>query len=406
MRKSDIFFLLAVASLPIQLNKFFFPEFSYVLGIPIDYRAIAIYFSDILIIGYLVLFFIEYRGKISKIVIPNKEFLTILTIFNIYLLLSSIFFSQSKEASTWFNIKIFLMSLTSFAAIISLEKPKIFQFFQRVLTISLVWQAVVIILQFFLQRSIGLWFLGERSFDTSTVNIAHIQILGVQFLRPYGTFPHPNVAAAFFVIGLLLIWKIKSKLYSVALTAALILTGSKAALFSLVLAVSLSKLKYLMLGFAVTLLGAWLFLKSITEFQIASIAERLILSQAALDIAVKNILFGVGSNNFILELSKLDLSSLAQIRLLQPVHNVFLLIIAENGLIGFLLFAALLFTVLKNASLPAGKAKSQLKIILFTIILIFASVDHFFWTLHQGQMLFFLSLSYILSKSDTIKHQQ
>ena len=392
MSKSEIFFLLIIASLPIQLNKFFFPDFSYVLGIPIDYRAIAIYFSDLIIAAYLIFFFFEYRKKLKKIILLHKDFVLILTTFSLYLFLSSLFFSESRAASTWFNIKIILLSLTGFAAAITLSKLKVAQIFRPVLAFSLLWQSAIVILQFILQRSLGLWFLGERSFDASTVNIAHIQIFDIQFLRPYGTFPHPNVAAAFFVFGLIIIWKWKSKFQTLPVLVALVLTGSKAAFLALAIAAALSKIKYFWLTVALIIGATWLFLKSITEPQIASIAERLVLSQAALDIAVKNPLFGIGSNNFIQELSKLDLSSLAQIRLLQPVHNVFLLILAENGLVGFLLFSALLITVFK-------KAKSQAKIILFTVILIFASVDHFLWTLHQGQLLFWLSVGYILSKN-------
>src|SRR3972149_2669723 len=53
MTFSGRLFLASVLTLPLQLNKFFFGEFSYVLGIPIDYRAIAIYLSDIFIVAYL-----------------------------------------------------------------------------------------------------------------------------------------------------------------------------------------------------------------------------------------------------------------------------------------------------------------------------------------------------------------
>ena len=131
-------------------------------------------------------------------------------------------------------------------------------------------------------------------------------------------------------------------------------------------------------------------LKSVSDFQLATIAERLMLSQTSLDITKVNPLFGVGSGNFILELSKLNLFSLAEIRLLQPVHNVFLLILAENGIIGLLLFVSFLLVI-------ARQITTKPKVAIFIVILVFASLDHFLWTLQQGQLLFWLSAGYILS---------
>ena len=90
-------------------------------------------------------------------------------------------------------------------------------------------------------------------------------------------------------------------------------------------------------------------------------------------------------------LSKLNLFSPAETRLLQPVHNVFLLILAENGVIGLLLFAALLLAVARNV-------KGKVKTALFLTILTYASVDHFLWTLAQGQLMFWLILGYIISE--------
>jgi len=396
VRKSDLFFLLAVASIPLQLNKFFFFDFSYVLGIPIDYRAPAVYLSDLIIIGYLAFFFLEHQKGLTKIISLQKKIILILTVFNLYLFTSSLLFSESKEASIFFNARILLFSLTAIAGSSTLSKPQVMQKLSVVFGFSMFWQSIVLILQFIFQRSLGLWFLGERAFDVSTTSIAHIQVLGKQFLRPYGTFPHPNVAAAYLVIGLILVWGIRAKITKFTAIVAILLTGSKTALVTLAGLLIVQKPKYFLLAVGIILIALLIFLRSIPDPQIASIAERLVLLQAALDIAVRNPLFGVGSNNFILELSRLDISSLAEIRLLQPVHNVFLLILAENGLVGLLLFAALLLTVLK-------KAKSAIKLALFISLLVFASVDHFLWTLHQGQLLFWLSISYVISKNNNLR---
>ena len=56
MRLSDFLFLATLAAIPIQLGKFFWIKSSFVLGIPIDYRAVSIYFADIIIFLYICAF--------------------------------------------------------------------------------------------------------------------------------------------------------------------------------------------------------------------------------------------------------------------------------------------------------------------------------------------------------------
>ena len=46
------------------------------------------------------------------------------------------------------------------------------------------------------------WYLGERSFYASTPGIAAVSFQGRLLLRPYATFPHPNVFGGFLAIVL------------------------------------------------------------------------------------------------------------------------------------------------------------------------------------------------------------
>lgn len=405
MSKSDLLFLGIIATIPIQLGKFFWPDFSYVLGIPIDYRAVSIYLSDFLIIGYLATFFAEHffltkQGlQVFQKLNKYRSFLISLLLLNLYLLINAAIAQPPKIASFYFSLRILEFSLLSLFAAITLSAPKAYESVKKVLVLSLFWQSSLIVSQVIFQKSLGFWILGERSFDSTTFGIAHAQFFGSQLLRPYGTFPHPNVAGAYLVIGLL--WSLpywfsqKSSLYirlaALYFLIATFLTFSKTAILATLAAfiTSINKIRYFILGIILFVIVLVLAFRLIPESQIATIAERLVLSQAALDISLKNPLFGVGSTNFILELSKLNLFSIAEVRLLQPVHNVFLLIMAENGIIGLLLFALLLGVALKSAD-------SSHKIALFMAILVYATVDHFFWTLHQGRLLFFLTLAFII----------
>ncbi|MBI2598865.1 hypothetical protein HYW40_01455, partial [Candidatus Curtissbacteria bacterium] len=197
MSKSDLLFLLALAAIPIQLGRHFFFDFSYVLGIPIDYRALIIYASDIAVILYLMFFFWGDRAKLKSIFKSLKTFIAVVIVFNTYLLADSLLFSVSYEASLIFVAKTIMFSLFAVASAVTLSKKglaaKSATLFKNLILI----ESAILMSQFFLQKSLGLSFLGERSFDTTTPSIAHADLFGNQLLRPYGTFPHPNVAAAF-----------------------------------------------------------------------------------------------------------------------------------------------------------------------------------------------------------------
>lgn len=397
MAKSDILFLLVLASIPIQLGRHFFFPYSFVLGLPIDYRALTIYLSDIFVILYLFVFFWENRAAAGLIYKNRKTVINIIVLFNAYLLIGSFIFSLSQQASLVFVAKVIIFSLLGIASAVSFSRKATLKKGIFVLKIVMILESLILIAEFILQRSIGLVLLGERVFDTTTSSIAHADFLGSQLLRPYGTFPHPNVAAAFLVFGLILLLgsnRIKKSKFdpaSLFIATGLVVTFSKSALiaFAVALGIIFTKKKGFLILLITLLAAGTLFLRNTSDSALPTISERLVLIQKSLDISLINPLFGVGSNNFILELSKANLFSVSQIRLLQPVHNIFFLILAENGAVGLLLFAALLFVVLKSVD-------TKTKLALFVSILIFGSIDHFLWTLQQGQLILWLSLGYIV----------
>lgn len=417
MSKSQLCFIAVILTLPIQLSKFFFPNYAYIIGIPIDYRAIAIYLIDIAVIAYLFTFTFENAKKLKLILNTQKNYIFALTVFNLYLFANAAFFSQSPQASLAFCAKIALFSMFSIFATHNLSDKKLFKTAVLVLTLSASWQLVLAFLQITFEKTVGLWFLGERNFSSTTTAIAHTNLFGIQYLRPYGTFPHPNVMGAFFafvaIITLFYIQKssllsrnflpkklqiVSSKtlnqLLIVVPILGVLISFSRGALITLAVAalIYFKRPKYFFIAIVAVSVLAFFAIHFSPDTQIPSIAERLTLIQASFNIASINPIFGVGSNNFILVLSKLNLTSLSDTRLLQPVHNVFLLILTENGLIGLLLFAGVLISISRNIN-------NNLKLSLFLALLIFASVDHFLWTLEQGQLLFFLTLAIINSKT-------
>lgn len=400
-------FLCAVAALPIQLNKFFFNSHSYVLGIPIDYRAPAVYFSDLLIILAIIFFLFEHRAKLPSIFSKNVGFILPLSSLVLYLTLNAFFFSQDKVASLTFALTIIEMSIFSTVALYYFSQKNVRDLVSKILKFTVIWQGSVAALQFTFQKSLGLYLLGERSFDVSTSQVASANIFGREVLRSYGTFPHPNVLAAFLLIAIVVTnpkinINLKNKKNSslhrldnitvVLATVGILTTFSKTtlilALAYLVLRVKKPIVRMLLFAFsALALISYFVFF---TQTYIDTVAERILLSQAALDITHTHPLTGVGSANFIPSLAEKNIISIGQVRLLQPAHNVFLLILSENGLPGLLIFTFLLFKLVEKVSKPPG-------LFLSIALLVYLSIDHFFWTLHQGQMLFFLTAALIYS---------
>ena len=396
--KSQTLFLITVALIPVQLNKYFFIKQSLVLGIPIDYLAISVYLIDLSLIALAILFFLENSKFLWAFYKKYKVFINTLFIFNIYLILSTISSSKEIVVPLFFNLKTVEFSLFCLIAIFYLSQKKVYKSFLKIIAFSLIWESVLVILEFILQRSVGLTLLGERLFTTTTTSIAHINLLENQLLRPYGTFPHPNVASAFFLISLLFLLPFKKNLNPKSIRfitvfliiLATILTFSKTSIFLLALVFFILFIKksktLLLLIFIITVSIYTLFF---AQNYIDSLAERLTLFGASINVILKNPLFGIGSNNFIKAMSTQNIISVGFVRLLQPVHNVFLLIFAENGIFGLALFLIILFHTSKFVKTPV-------KLLLFVIVLTYLTVDHFLWTLEQGRMIFFLALAFII----------
>ena len=132
------------------------------------------------------------------------------------------------------------------------------------------------------------------------------------------------------------------------------------------------------------------------------------LDKTAVEFIKEKPLFGVGAGYYTFKLNEVnpDLPPL----LLQPVNNVYLLIAAETGLISlgfFVAFLSYLFYGLIKAfrreqDLTAKLWKSQL-IIIFIFMLAVSFFHHGFWTLQQGQLLFWFLLGILVATATETK---
>ena len=124
------------------------------------------------------------------------------------------------------------------------------------------------------------------------------------------------------------------------------------------------------------------------NFDQISLTRREELAESAWKISKEHPYVGVGLNNYIP--TAIDSSFLSGTnRFLQPVHNIFLLMLSETGLVGFLGFLLFFISPLYFHSERNLLKKSQIVAFLLTISFL-GMLDHYFLTLPQGQRIFFL----------------
>jgi O-antigen ligase len=388
MAKGQRFLLiLIILFLPLQLGKHFWPDFSYVLGLRVDYLAPTIYLTDILIFWLFSLW--GWQKKSGRVRLTLFPFSVLL------FLLVNCFLAANQGAAFYKLVKI--LELFFFGFYLANHKDSL-NLVPKFLPFPVIGSCLLALAQFIKQGSLNglFWYLGERTFNASTPGIAQINLGGRLWLRPYATFSHPNALAGFIVISLILTLPFllkKSKIlmssYLLIALSGLGLTFSRTAWLGLTLAVFLtlcSKFKFLLL-----LLLAIVMLK-IPFLGEQSLTQRITLAKTAWGLIRVQPLIGVGLNNFIPQLSNFWQP---KILWLQPVHNIYLLIAAETGLIGLLVFCWFIYVTFKRLNFKSGPLSISLMTILFT-----GFFDHYWLTLQQTQLLFTLVLGLSWFKKD------
>lgn len=411
---------LVILFLPTQLGRHFWPDFSHVFSLPVDYLSPTIYFWDLLVLGLLIVWLFS-KPKIKSWT------LNLLFIF-LFFQASSIVFAQNIGAGL---VRVEQYLTAGLFGIYLSSKEGLLKEIKLPLMLSLIFESVLAIGQFFNKGSLGFWLFGERHFEIFTPAIAKFDFYGLEFLRPYGTFSHPNVLAAFLLIGLILLslrgtyrsgtssgnldnkdshvvrqladFLGMTSIVTIFLCSfALLLTVSRTAILAAGIA-SLIMLKGRLKTFTLVLILilspilATRFL-SLTDFDNLTWQRREELIESSVGMIVKSPLVGVGLNNFIPHSATQVISGPS--RFLQPAHNIFLLQLAETGIIGFFGLLLLLYFPIKSCFLK--KSSDLIFSRLFTIwmIIIFLGMfDHYFLTLPQGYRLLFLIWGLSLSKS-------
>lgn len=428
-------FCLVIFSIPLNLGKHFIFEFSYINGRLLDYVIPTIYIQDILVL-LLILTSLPDIAKSIKSSLQYWEF-AILALFFCSLALSVLSASFVLPA-LYFFLRLVLYGLFGFYVFSQVNLFSEFSNILRVFVFLALFQSILGICQWIAKGSVfdNYLFFGEQPYSISTPGIARTSLGGVSHVLPYGTFRHPNILAGFLVFCLLLILGSKSRekfYYLVAFLSflCLILTFSLTGLISLFLGLMilfLPKKRVKTLCFVILFAGivgtAILMLTSYSLIQSKnmpllnnsfssltndlfwrnfgtnpSISRRGNLLLLGLHIFKLSPLFGVGLNNSLYFMDRFFVQ-LSLPKFVQPVHNVYLLLLAESGIVSVSLLLLFFVFLFKKIFLLLEKEESgkypRLLVALLTTFLFSAFFDHYLLTSQQILLLFCLTVGLVL----------
>ncbi len=345
----------------------------------------------------------------------------VLLVALLFLLLSSLQ-ARHPEIALYFLIKVLECFFIGFYTAFVVRKILSMRQIGILIGIGVSVESVLALSQYFLQRSIGsvFYFLGERTFTPQTPGIATTSLGGELWLRAYGTFSHPNVLAGYLLLSLLLVLAVARKgkdrlknLWIVVIslgTLGMVVTLSRTALLlwlgsALLLLRKEGKLQNVFWFLGVILFSlVLLFFFTPLPYQffrsdlLDSFALRVELMHAAFRMILDFPLFGVGPLHFVSSLPFYSVP-LRHVFYIQPVHNIFLLAASEVGLLG--LFFLLWFFSRTAFCVQRLRKDRTVFFLLFASILILGMVDHYLFTLQQGQLLLAFSLGLLWAKETT-----
>jgi len=438
--QSRLFYLILFL-LPTNLAKHFPLSSSYVSGILVDYLIPTFYLTDILIIALLFLWFISrLKSPQTPLFRPSFKLSRSPYLIFLLLLLPSVILSSSPLPAVYKLLKLFQFTLL--ALWIKQHQPST-KLIIRSLTLAVLFQSTLAIAQWFNQSSIfGYWFLGEQPYTPATPGIDTITWFdGSLKIPPLGTLPHPNVLGGFLALTIpLLISRFSSKLslmtaflgslalfltFSLSAWLALLLIGLPATLLltyqlrqasaarhqQLSLIRQLPRFNYwqqvinahttqptnirtsgrgtksisvkIGLFYLIILIPIVIFFKNLSFLAPqSSFTRRSQLATISLAIFKQHSLTGIGLNNFTAVMENYGYIS-ATTRFLQPVHNIFLLILSETGLIGLIGFLCLLLSPLITRQRP-------LFLIPYLSLLFLGLFDHYPLTIQPSILLLFI----------------
>lgn len=391
---------LFVLFLPTQLGHYFFLSFSYISGVRLDFLAIPIFFTD-----FLALFMIISHIKIIKKFIKKY----IVSIFLVLLLLSLHCAFSSAPLLAFFKlikmfewIFVFIVFYYTKTNLLRLVFP---------LCLGSVFVLILALIQFLSHQSIQgfFYYFGERYITTTLPSVAKVVFNGMEFLRPYATFSHPNSMAGFylliFVFSLFATTKthLEKKIRYALITLSMLIVLISFSKLTLIL-LAIFWIVYVIKHYASRCkicLCAKLFVILFPILLFASgsgdpytLTKRLQGYSIGFEYMLKNFLFGSGIGQHIIILSK-NINFLKIDIVPQPIHNIFIILCIELGLPIFILCVMGMYKIARNVLVY----KKSMFMFLVIVIIATGMFDHYWITLQQNILISSVLLGYTFNKN-------
>jgi O-antigen ligase len=407
---TEILFYLFVFSIPLQFRIILNSDEAYI-GYYFSYhKTIFIYLSDLLFAAYLITSLIFDRPfKISKVaLIP-----LVIPIFSLF---------HVEHFGLWFYGSLKLAEFCILIAIMVKNKHLVTNTL-KIFILSAFVQCGLAVSQFHFEwvKNLNVFYVPEiNESGAATINLNNEKIL-----RAYGTFPHPNVLGGFLAIafGTFLYVSRETKINiintlkllsgTIVLLWGLLVGFSRSAWIAAVL-LALIFITYLILRKAykqaiywsliigISVLILMPFYAEIVFHRSADIVEnssnargyRETFNNRGFEVFKDNSLLGVGINLYVPYTQKLfHVEPWAY----QPPHNIFLLLIAEVGVIGILIYV---FTLSR-----LGFMWNLGAVLGGTAIVVLGFFDHYLLTIQQGQLTLALLMGMFLGKQKDVSRE-
>jgi O-antigen ligase len=125
-----------------------------------------------------------------------------------------------------------------------------------------------------------------------------------------------------------------------------------------------------------------------------AVTLRIYYNDIAISAVKERPILGLGAGNFVWYLS--NNYQFKEFWLYQPVHNLYLLIASEIGIFGLLVFLIFIgFNIWKSNFRRKFNFVKLVFLLLVSCFLFLALIDHYFWTIQQSRLLFWIGLAVI-----------
>ncbi len=419
-----------------------------------EYGTVSLYAVDLLFLALLIVFILlQWRDKTKlwQNVLTQKLWLVavfFIAWWNILMI------ATDAQSNTPYQI-LRLFEVALFMGMIRWGPVNIQRLSFAFLTGAVI-QAMIGINQFILQESMGpnKW-LGVSGHDPSQLGTAVVDTGWYRWLRAYGTLPHPNMLGGFLALALIIaaewyfdlqrrvlqasaaasaaVKRLRAEMTGcirafVILLAGLAASVSRSAAIGAFIglglygflrwkigpseikrAVKIASGKLLLIGgILVVILGltylSVFYTRAIADgrLEAKSLSERGAQFSQAWEIIKQHPIGGVGLGNYTSALSQLIPEQPSWYY--QPVHNIYLLLIAELGMLGWLIIAGLGYWMwrewrkIRSGSLGASQW-AYLYFSMLCILLIIGLFDHYLLSLPFGLWLIGLAVGVYLRSS-------